>query len=137
PATHAAGRPGHRDQSVGHADHPATRRRMAVGRPYGRRVPPGGGDGRAAGTGGRWVRPGGADPAPEGRRGRRAVGWRPVRRRPVVAVVAALAPVLVAACAGGGPPAARWSPASPPAATASPTLAGPPEVTLAFAGDVH
>ncbi|HLV58940.1 MAG TPA: CapA family protein [Natronosporangium sp.] len=60
-----------------------------------------------------------------------------MRRRPVVAVLAALAPVLVAACAGGGPPAARWSPASPPAATASPTPAGPPEVTLAFAGDVH
>ncbi|MFS8498570.1 MAG: CapA family protein [Micromonosporaceae bacterium] len=59
-----------------------------------------------------------------------------MRSRRMVALVAALAPVLVAACADGGRP-ARWVPASPPAATTSPTPTGPPEITLAFAGDVH
>jgi poly-gamma-glutamate capsule biosynthesis protein CapA/YwtB (metallophosphatase superfamily) len=54
-------------------------------------------------------------------------------------VVAALLAPIVAACSTEGSPAATWSSPPPQAVSPanSPTPAGPAEITLAFAGDVH
>ncbi|MGH3681003.1 MAG: CapA family protein [Natronosporangium sp.] len=61
--------------------------------------------------------------------------------RPRLAVAAAvllLAPVVLAGC-GDGPERGRWrsGPGSAGPASGSPSPTGPPEITLAFAGDVH